>query len=178
MTAHTKPFIRERVVGKIEATDLRDTWAPGTVSQSVEPEPIYTLEDLAAADQDVDRARADYRQAGLNVQAARTEHARCVGIWNQSLPRMSALDQARQFQASALADRQRRAEAGLYRRPSTITETARYYGTAKGAGGGRSYVRGGSDYVGKPVNKTQAMELTALRIRAQRAAEMLPSPKK
>lgn len=159
------------------STELRETWPPESVSVPVEP----TLADLAAADRAVDLARAAYRQCGINWQVAKSEFARCVGIWNQSLPRMSALDQARQFQASELAARKAKAEAGLYRRPATITETARYRGTVKGPGGGTSFVRGGRDFVGRPVTKHQGMAIEAEAIRARRAAEAtaaLPAAKK
>ncbi len=151
---------------------LRDTRAPETRAQPVE----YTLADLRAADAAVDEARADLRIAGQNVQRARTELARCLTAWNAGAPVWTPLDQARAYMASEQAERQRKAELGLFRRPATVSETAKAYaggGHNDRRGGGRSYARGA-------FSKPQALEINAQRIRAERAAEAaakLPSEK-
>ena len=152
--------------------DLRNTWPPETVSQPVTP----TIDDLRAADHAVSQARADLRQAGLNVTAARTELARALTNWNAGAPVWTPLDQARAYMASEQAERKRRAELGLSRRPATVSETAKAY-----AGGGHNVRRGGGrSYARGAFSKPQALEMNAQRIRAERAAEAaakLPSEK-
>lgn len=149
--------------------NLRNTWAPETVSAPVEP----TIHDLRAADAAVAQARADLQQAGRNVQTARGELAKCLTAWNAGAPAMTALEAAREFQAQSQAERRARAEAGLYRRSATVSETAKAY-----AGGGHGVMRGGGrSYAGRnpfgserPLTRTQAQEQTALKIRAEKAA--------
>ena len=131
----------------------------------------YTFDDLQAADAAVSQARADYRQAGINVQRARTELAACLTRWNAGAPIVSWQENAAQFRASELAERRRRAEAGAYRRPATVSETARAY-----SGGGHRVLRGGGRaYTRGALSRAQANEANALRIRAERAAAKLPS---
>ncbi len=130
-----------------------------------------TIDDLSAADQAVREARADFRQCGLNVRAARAELARALAQWNAGAPTISWEENAAQFRASETAERQRRAEAGAYRRPATVSETAK----AIGIGGHRSQRGGGTSYRRGAFSKAQAMEVNALRLRAERAAAKLPS---
>jgi hypothetical protein len=149
---------------------LRDTWAPETRAQPVE----YTLADLRAADAAVDEARADLRIAGQNVQRARTELARCLTAWNAGGPVWTPEQNARAFMASELAERKRRAELGLSRRPATVSETARAFaggGHRVSRGGGRAYARGA-------LSKAQALEANAQRIRAERAAAAITTDEK
>ncbi len=168
--------------------NLRNTWAPGTITEPKPKKPetqelrerIFdealrpvTIDDLHAADAAVAQARTDLQQAGINVQTARGALAAALTKWNAGAPAMTALEAARQFQAQSQAERARRAEAGLYRRPATVSETAKAY-----AGGGHGVMRGGGrSYAGRnpfgsaqPLTKTQAMEANARRIRAEKAA--------
>ena len=135
----------------------------------MEPENV-SLYDLAAADAAVDQARSDLRQAGVNVHTARAALATALTAWHQSAPAMTALQIAREFQAQSQAARQARAEAGQYRRPATVSETAKAYigGNAR-RGGGRSYARGA-------LSKAQAMEVNARRTAAEAAAAKLLPP--
>ncbi len=127
------------------------------------------IHDLNAADEAVDQARSDLRQAGVNVQTARAALATALTAWHQSAPAMTALQIAREFQAQSQAARQARAEAGLYRRPATVGETAKAYaggGMNARRGGGRAYARGA-------LSKAQALEVNARRTAAEAAAAKL-----
>lgn len=131
----------------------------------------YTFADLQAADAAVSQARADFRQCGLNVRAARAELARALAQWNAGAPAISWEENAAQYRASELAERRRRAELGMIRRPLTVSETAKAFsggGHRAMRGGGRAYTRGA-------LSKAQATEVNALRLRAERAAAKFPS---
>jgi hypothetical protein len=138
-----------------------------------------SLRDLKDADEAVNQARSDLRQVGQNVQTARAALATALTTWNQGTPVLTSLQVARQFQAQSQAERRARAEAGLYRRPATVSETAKAY-----AGGGHNVRRGGGRaYAGRnpfgtqqPLTKVQAMEVNARRAAAEAAAAKLLPP--
>ncbi len=155
--------------------DLRNTYAPETVTQPVEP----TIHDLRAADEAVNQARGDLQQAGQNVTAARAELARCLTAWNAGAPAMTALEAARQFQAQSQAERRARAEAGQYYPPPTVSQMAKAFspgGHNVRRGGGRAYAGRNPFGSAQPLTKAQAMEVNARRTAAEAAAAKLLPP--
>ena len=164
-------YIRPRVAGKIVTAEPKPEPTPlqqldkAICDEALRP---YTFADLQAADAAVSQARADFRQAGINVQRARTEQARALTQWNAGAPTISWEENAAQFRASESAERQRRAEltgSGVPYHPNVSQMAKAFSGGGHNTrrGGGRAYARGA-------LSKAQAMEANALRIRAERAA--------
>ena len=175
---------------------LRETWAPETVSMEVDegapadvsegdfpasPQVplVPPLEALRLAVAALDQARHDLRVARDALMSARARLATALANYNQATPMITAEQNTRDWIAANNAERARRAAERGYL-PATVTQTARAMGGGGHGpsneirtrrGGGPAYRRGPG---GVPAySKSQAMEITAQRIRDARAK--LPS---
>jgi hypothetical protein len=137
-----------------------------TEDLTTEPE-VYTNDDLRDAETAVDQARADYNQAGRNVQAARIEHAKCLTAWNAGIARPTPAELNQAFREQSLAERAARARPYI----PTVTETARAMAGPINTrrGGGSAYRRGPAGSV-RAYSKAQAQQLNQQLALAKAAA--------
>jgi len=174
--------------------DLRETWAPETVSMEVDEEappaavsegdfpaapqaaplvpPHQALRDAELA---LDATRHELRQATETLASARANVATALANYNRAAPKITAEQNTRDWIA---ANNAARAERAGQRFVPTVTETARAMGGGGHGddirtrrGGGAAYRRGPG---GQPAyTKAQALTINANRIREARAK--LPS---
>jgi hypothetical protein len=125
---------------------------------------------LREAEHQLDLARVHARECRSAVAEARTNFARCLGVWNASGPApQTQAELMKEHIASNQHERERKAAAGQGVHYAGISRTARALagGNAKN-GGGAAYRRGA-------FTRAQAMEIEAGKLRAANAAFKLPS---
>jgi hypothetical protein len=169
---------------------LRETWPPETATMPVDeaaddkgdfrPQPVAVLlEALQQAVTALDVARQEVRQARDAVATARQNVAKRLAEYNAATPTITAEQNTRDWIAANNAERARRAAANGGKFQPTLTQTAKAmsgggYGNdiRTRRGGGAAYRRGPGGV--QAFTKAQAMDITAQRIRAVRAAEAGP----